>query len=72
MPYKNSDWDMEIPIWFIEINGKQMDAMTLKIEVGDYPKIKINLSIKRLLEELKRDELKKLIKYCEERLKCLI
>ena len=72
MPYTNSEWDFDLPIWFIEVTGKQMDEMTLKIEVGEYPKIKVNLSIKRLLEELKRDELEKLIKYCEERLKCLI
>ena len=68
----NSEWDLDVPIWYIEITGKLMDSMTLKIEVGEYPKIKINLSIKRFLEELKRDELKKLIEYCGERLKCLI
>ena len=72
MPYKNYEWTFDMPIWFVEITGMQMDAMTLKIEVGEYPKVKVNLSIKRLLEELKRDELKKLIEYCEERLKCLI
>ena len=71
MPYKGQDWDLDIPAWFIEITGMQMDAMTLKIEVGEYPKIKVNLSLKRLLEELKKDELKKLIEYCEKRLKCL-
>ena len=72
MPYKNSDWDIDVPTWFIEITGLQMDAMSLKIEVGEYPKVKINLSIKRLLEELTEHELKELIEYCEKRLKCLI
>ena len=71
MPYKESEWVFDVGNWFIEITGMQMDAMTLKIEVGEYPKIKVNLSIKRLLEELKKEELKKLIKYCEMRLKCL-
>ena len=71
MPYKGQDWDFNVGNWFIEITGMQMDAMTLKIEVGEYPKIKVNLSIKRLLEELKKEELKRLIKYCEMRLKCL-
>ena len=72
MPYKNSEWDLDVPIWYIEVTGMQMSAMSFKLEVGENPKVRINLSIKRLLEELKMDELKKLIEYCEERLKCLI
>ncbi len=62
-------WD--IPIWFIKITGMQMDCMSLKIEVGEHPKIKINLSIKGLLEEMKEEELKKLIEYSNMRLKYL-
>ena len=71
MPYKNSNWDLDVPNWFIELTGKQMDAMSFKLEVGEYPKVKINVSIKRLCEELMEHELKKLIEYCEKRLKCL-
>ena len=73
MPSINeAEWIVDMPNWFVEVTGMQMDAMSLKIEVGEYPKIKVNLSIKRLLEELKKDELEKLIKYCEKRLKCPI
>lgn len=56
--------------WFREINGMQMDAMSFKLEVGEYPKVEVNLSVKRFVEEMTREELKRLIKYCEERLKC--
>ena len=72
MPYKGQDWDFNVDSWVIEITGMQMDGIALKIDVGDNPIIKVNLSLKRLLEEMSKDELKKLIEYSEKRLKCLI
>ena len=61
------EW-FNLPSIFKEITGMYMDAMSLKFEVGNYPQIKARLSLKRLLEEMSKEELKQMIDYCEMRL----
>jgi len=71
MPFDAVKW-WDVPIWYTKITGMQMDSLDLKLEVGQHPKLTANLSIKRLIEEMCVEELKKLIKYCVERLECHI
>ena len=66
----NSEWILLEP-WIKEVTGMQMDSLSLNIEVGEYPKIKIDLHINSLIRDMSKEELEKLISYGEKRLKCL-
>jgi len=59
-------------IWWEEITGMIIDRLQINMEVGSLPKVNFNICMNVLVEKLPKEKLEKLIKYCEERLKCLI
>ena len=61
------EW-MDKPDLFVNIDGFCMDKLSLEFEIGQYPKIKGSLSIKRLLEILNDNDLNSLIIFCGLRL----